>query len=73
LLRAAALEETAPLGAAPGTVLRRAGEAIDVVCGDGLLRVVELLPEGGRPMSAAAALAGRHVELGGRLERWAGP
>lgn len=73
LLRAAALEETAPPGATPGTVLRRADEAIDVVCGNGLLRVVELLPEGGRPMSAAAALAGRHVELGGRLERWAGP
>jgi len=72
LLRAAALEETAPPGAAPGTVLRRVGDAIDVACGGGTLRLVELLPEGGRPMTAAAALAGRHVELGGRLGRWSG-
>ncbi|MBP1612173.1 MAG: fmt [Acidobacteria bacterium] len=73
LLRATALGETAPPGVVPGAVLRRAGDAIDVVCGEGLLRIVELQPEGGRPMTAAAALAGRHVELGGRLERWAGP
>jgi methionyl-tRNA formyltransferase len=73
LLRAAALEETAPPGAKPGTVVRRAGDAIDVACGAGVLRVTDLLPEGGRPMTAAAALAGRHVVLGGRLERWAGP
>lgn len=73
LLRTVALEETAPPGAAPGTVLRRAVDAVDVACGRGTLRIVELLPENGRPMSAAAALAGRHLETGGRLERWSGP
>jgi methionyl-tRNA formyltransferase len=73
LLRATALEETSPPGTEPGTVLRRVGDAIDVACGAGLLRIAELQPEGGRPMTAVAALAGRHLELGGRFDRWAGP
>ncbi len=70
LLRAVALEETAPPADAPGTLLRRVGEAVDVACGRGQLRVAEVLPENGRPMSASAALAGRHFELGGRFDPW---
>jgi len=73
LLRAEVPGETAPPGTVPGTVVRRVGDAVDVACGEGLLRIAEVLPEGGRPMTAAAALAGRHIELGGRLGQWASP
>ncbi len=56
-------------GAEPGTILRRAGESIDVAAGDGtILRVHRLQPAGSRVMPAAAAVAGRYLEVGGRLE-----
>jgi len=56
-------------GAPPGTVLRKAGEAVDVAAGGGtILRVHRLQPAGSRAMPAAAAVAGRHLEIGGRLE-----
>ena len=55
--------------APPGTVLRKAGEAVDVAAGEGtILRVHRLQPAGSRAMPAAAAVAGRHLEIGGRLE-----
>ncbi|MBP7146227.1 MAG: methionyl-tRNA formyltransferase [Acidobacteria bacterium] len=69
LLEGEPLGETAP-GEVPGLVLRRAGDAVDVVCGGReLLRLRLVQPSGGRPMSGAAALAGRHLVLGERLTR----
>lgn len=73
LIRVTALEQTASPGVEAGTVLRRSDEAIDVACGEGVLRVFELQPEGGRPMRGAAALAGRYLEVGRRLGRWDSP
>jgi methionyl-tRNA formyltransferase len=51
----------------PGTVLEAGGEGIVVACGDGLVRVSELQPAGGRRMSAAAFIAGRKLRPGARF------
>lgn len=45
----------------PGTVLPGNGTALRVVCGQGVLRLIEVQPEGGRRMSAAAFLSGHPV------------
>jgi len=47
---------------APGHIVAAGAQGIDVVCGEGLLRIVELQPAGGRRMSAAAFLAGRTLD-----------
>jgi methionyl-tRNA formyltransferase len=65
LWRAAALE-AAPSSAAPGTVIAASRAGIDVATGRGVLRIERLQPPGGRPMDAAAYLAG-HSLLGERL------
>jgi methionyl-tRNA formyltransferase len=49
---------------APGTVLRVTRDAIDVATGAGVLTIVELQPEGRRPMPARDFLAGRPVPAG---------
>ena len=53
---------------APGSVLRVAGEGIDVACGSGgtrgAFRLVRLQPAGGRAMPASAFAAGRHIVRG---------
>jgi len=49
----------------PGTVLPGNGSCLRVACGDGVLRLLEVQPEGGRRMNAAAFLAGHAVS---RLE-----
>lgn len=52
----------------PGTVLERRGEALVVACGEGTrLRVERVQPEGRRPMTGAACLAGRYATVGERL------
>jgi methionyl-tRNA formyltransferase len=53
--------------AAPGTVVATVAEGIDVACGEGTLRIVELQPAGGRRMTSAAFLAGRAMSIGSRL------
>jgi methionyl-tRNA formyltransferase len=54
-------------GQPPGTLVAAAAAGIDVACGRGTLRVTELQLAGGRRMSAAACLAGRHVAPGMRF------
>jgi len=51
----------------PGTVAAIGAEGIDVVCGEGMLRIVELQPAGGRRMTSGAFLVGRNLPLGERF------
>ena len=53
--------------AAPGTVIATGAEGIDVACGEGMLRIVELQPAGSKRMSSTAFLAGRALPIGSRL------
>ena len=62
-IRAAVPIESAPAGE-PGTVVAVAPQGIDVVCGDGMLRLTELQPAAGRAMPADAFAAGRQVTPG---------
>jgi len=47
----------------PGTVLAASAEGIDVACGDGALRLLELQRPGSRRMSARDFLAGHPIQL----------
>jgi methionyl-tRNA formyltransferase len=64
--RATALREKAS-GMAPGSVFAAGKEGIDVVCGEGMLRIRELQMEGKKRMSAADFLLGRPMEKGEQL------
>ena len=56
-----------PLSRVPGIVLATGSQGIDVACGEGVLRVIELQPPGGRRMSAGAFLTGRKLAPGARF------
>ena len=57
-----------PTDAPAGTVAQASGGVLAAAAGDGrLLRILELQPEGKRPMPARDFLAGRRVELGAPL------
>jgi len=51
----------------PGTVAAIGAEGLDVVCGEGMLRILELQPAGSRRMTSEAFLAGRNVSIGARF------
>jgi len=51
----------------PGEVIATGAEGIEVACGEGSLRLLQILPEGKRAMAAAQYLAGRPLALGTRL------
>jgi methionyl-tRNA formyltransferase len=53
--------------APPGTVLAASPAGIDVACGAGTLRVLELQRAGGRRVPASALVAGRFVAAGARF------
>ena len=61
--------EPLPVAAAapPGTVLAASPAGIDVACGAGVLRVLELQRAGGRRLPASALVAGRFVAPGARF------
>lgn len=60
--RTAVGEETT---AVPGTIVEAGKKGISIACGDGkLLRVLELQPQAGKRMAAAAYLAGHPVKTG---------
>lgn len=48
----------------PGTVLEAGNEGLLVACGQGSLRIIELQPDGGKRMSAAAYLLGHPLQVG---------
>jgi methionyl-tRNA formyltransferase len=56
-----------PSAAAPGTVLAARPAGIDVACGAGTLRILELQRAGGRRVPASALVAGRFVAAGARF------
>jgi methionyl-tRNA formyltransferase len=61
-------EEGAPAPAnRPGTVLAAAAEGIDVQCGQGVLRILEIQPTGGRAMKVKDFLNARRVVAGDRF------
>jgi methionyl-tRNA formyltransferase len=61
--------EPVPGQAAPGTITAIEDGAIVVTCGEhGVLRVLEVQPENGRRMTAAAFAAGARVKPGARFE-----
>lgn len=51
---------------APGEILAAGPAGIEVACGEGSLRLLELQPEGKRVMTAAEFLAGRPLAVGAR-------
>lgn len=59
---------TDPGDAKPGEVLATSREGIDVACGTGVLRLLQLQAAGGRPLDAAAFLNGRPLSAGARFE-----
>jgi methionyl-tRNA formyltransferase len=65
VLRAHPVEHA--LTAAAGTVLAAGPQGIDVACGRGALRVLELQPAGGRRMPVDAFLAGHFLVTGSRF------
>ena len=56
-----------PGGGPPGRVLRADSNGIEVACGQGRVRLLELQPEGKRRMSAQDFLAGRRWAVGKEL------
>ena len=50
-----------------GTVVSISGGAITVACGEGAIRLLELIPEGKSRMSAAAFVNGRKIAVGDQL------
>ncbi len=56
--------------ATPGQVVRAGKEGVDVACGDGQLRLLQLQPEGKRAMDAASFVNGFRVQPG---EQWGEP
>ena len=57
-------------GAAPGVVLQADADTLAVATGSGTLRILQIQPEGKRPLSVREFLAGHRVAAG---ERFAGP
>jgi methionyl-tRNA formyltransferase len=51
----------------PGTVLAVSAEGIDVQCGQGVLRILEIQPTGGRAMKVKDFLNARRVVVGDRF------
>jgi methionyl-tRNA formyltransferase len=53
----------------PGVLTEAHGDVLSVACGEGtVLRLLEIQPEGRRPMSAREFLAGRRLAAGDRFE-----
>ncbi len=57
-----------PQPAEPGTILVAQGDTLRVATGDGAIDVLEIQPEGRRPMPVRAFLAGHPLSVGSRLD-----
>jgi methionyl-tRNA formyltransferase len=68
VIRRSVVERT-PTEAAPGVLIEAHGDRLLVACGDGTaLRILEIQPEGRRPMSARDFLAGRRLSPRDRFD-----
>jgi methionyl-tRNA formyltransferase len=56
------------VSATPGTVVALGAPGIDVACGEGVLRLTEVQPAGGRTMPAHAFALGHRVQVGERFD-----
>jgi methionyl-tRNA formyltransferase len=64
IVRRTTVVSTRAGGEAPGTVTGASGDRWDVACGEGVVRLVEVQPEGRRAMKARDFLAGHPVPPG---------
>jgi len=60
-------DERPPGQAEPGTVLAAGPRGLDVATGDGILRLLDIQPAGGRAMAVGAFLSGRKLSVGEQL------
>jgi methionyl-tRNA formyltransferase len=56
-----------PADAPAGTIVRADGETLAVATGDGVIQILQIQPEGRRPMTAREFLSGHRVTAGSRL------
>lgn len=68
LLKILKTEKSDLNGKTPGEVLSLDGGAVTVACGSGSVRILSLLPEGKRRMSAADFINGRQISVGDILK-----
>lgn len=68
IVRTAVAESPAPAAAIPGTILEADGETLTVAAGQGVVRLLDIRPEGRRTMTAREFLAGHRVAVGARME-----
>jgi methionyl-tRNA formyltransferase len=66
LLRSAVSPEDAS-AEAPGAILRATGDELHVATGDGVIHLLEVQAEGGRPMGVREFMAGHHLMRGDRF------
>ena len=66
--RAAVLEQEPPPAATPGTLLRATDQGIDVACGSGAVRLLELQRAGGRRMPIAEFVRGQTLPVGQQFD-----
>ena len=52
-----------PIGKAPGTLLALTKKGLEIACGDGALRILELQAEGGKRMAAPDYFRGHPIEI----------
>ena len=68
ILHRATPEDRAETSELPGTVLEAAGERLEIQCGSGRLRVLQLQPAGKRILDAAEFLRGYPLRAGDRFQ-----
>jgi methionyl-tRNA formyltransferase len=68
IIRRTAIAATPPpIGSPPGSVLAAHGTELCIAAGSGAVNIIEIQPEGKRPMAAREFLAGHRVRAGDRL------
>ena len=69
ILRRSSWAPESLVDAAPGTVLQADGDRLRIATGSGVLNLLQIQPEGKRPLSVREFLSGHPVHAGERFER----